>query len=113
MLVGNFKVADVELPPSPVSLEKPVPAIVITVFVDNVIILIEQCEESAMNRLSILSPHRPKGLLSTPPLVPARVEITPEVLTIMRITEALLSEMKTSPLVATHTPTGFRVAEVA
>jgi hypothetical protein len=62
--------------------------------------------ESAMNRWPTLSPQIPFGEGNFPPVVPLRVEMIPVDLITIRTTPALLSEINTSPFVATHTPNG-------
>jgi hypothetical protein len=81
MLQGQVKVAEVGLPPSPVSVLAPVPAMVDRVWVERESILICLWPASAMNRLPMLSPQIPAGVFNTPPVVPVRVEMMPVDLT--------------------------------
>jgi hypothetical protein len=60
MPLGSWKVAEVGLPPSPVLLATPVPAIVVRVWVERESIFIWECSVSAMNILPMLSPQIPE-----------------------------------------------------
>jgi hypothetical protein len=110
--VGYLNVAPFGVPPSPVSLEVPVPAMVDRVLGEESgdAILIELWPRSAMNRWPVLSPHIPYGVDS--PV--AMVDIIKVDLITDRTTPAPSSLINTSPLLDTHTPFGpYIVAEAA
>jgi hypothetical protein len=103
--VGLFKVAKGGKPPSPVLLWMPAILTRVAKVPENHN-LIEKWPESAMNMRPSLSPHIPLGWNRTLPVVPDKVEITKVDLITDRTTLEPNSQMKTSPLLDTHSPDG-------